>query len=203
MTEKTSHTYYTIGQSSEAEYKDRGSRFIAVSLPVQSVDEFKEKLAEVKQKYPKANHYCFAYVLGVDGNIYRSSDDGEPAGTAGKPILNQIRSKNLVNVAVIVIRYFGGTLLGTSGLIQAYKQVASFVLQSTPLIRKQIELQYKIECDYLKLDEVLRILQSNGCTVHEKKVELFCQINALVPAYRFEEITNIIKAIPGVTVNLL
>jgi putative IMPACT (imprinted ancient) family translation regulator len=93
--------------------------------------------------------------------------------------------------------------LGTSGLIQAYKQVASFVLQSTPLLRKQIELQYKIECDYLKIDEVLRILQSNGCTVHEKKVELFCQINAMVPAYRSEEITNIIKTIPGVTVNLL
>ena len=201
MSEHSAFLYYTIEQSAEAEYKDRGSRFIGISFPVQSVDDFKKGLLDIKIKYPKANHYCYAYVIGVDGSLYRSSDDGEPSGTAGKPILGQIKSKDLVNVAVVVVRYFGGTLLGTSGLIQAYKQVTSFVLQSTPHVRKQIEYKFLVECDYLKLDEVLRILQSNGGTLHDKRIELFCRMQVSVPAYRSEEILNLMKTIPGVIVN--
>ena len=203
MSENPEFFYYTIEQSAEAEYKDRGSRFIAISFPVQSVEVFKKGLVDIKINHPKANHYCYAYIVGVDGNLYRSSDDGEPSGTAGKPILGQIKSKNLVNVAVVVVRYFGGTLLGTSGLMQAYKQVTSFVLQSTPNVRKQIEHNVLIECDYLKLDEVLRILQSNGGSVQDKRIELFCRIQASVPAYRSEEILNFIKSIPGVCINLV
>jgi uncharacterized YigZ family protein len=203
MSENSAFLYYTIEQSAEAEYKDRGSRFIAISFPVQSIEDFKKKLVDIKIKYPKANHYCYAYVIGVDGNVYRSSDDGEPSGTAGKPILGQIKSKGLVNMAVAVVRYFGGTLLGTSGLIQAYKQVTSFVLQSTPIVRKQIEVKYLIECDYLKLDEVLRILQTNGGSVQDKRIELFCRIEVSVPANRSEEILNLIQSIPGVCINLI
>jgi uncharacterized YigZ family protein len=200
MSENSSFLYYTIEQSAEAEYKDRGSRFIAISFPVLSVDDFKSGLNAVKLKYPKANHYCYAYIIGVAEELVRSSDAGEPSGTAGKPILGQLKSKSLVNVAVVVVRYFGGTMLGTSGLIQAYKQVTSFALQSTPIVRRQIEKQFLIECDYLKLDEVLKILQSNGCSVEDKQIELFCRIRASVPAYKSEEIKNIISAMPGIVI---
>ncbi|HEY8971071.1 MAG TPA: YigZ family protein, partial [Puia sp.] len=113
--------YYTIEKEATAEFKDRGSKFIGYAIPVSSVDEFKEKLNEVKKLHPKATHHCFAYRLGLDGNVFRVSDDGEPSGSAGRPILGQIDSKELVNVLVVVVRYFGGTLLGVPGLINAYK----------------------------------------------------------------------------------
>ncbi|MBU6158650.1 MAG: IMPACT family protein [Bacteroidetes bacterium] len=199
MSESESYYYYTVEQSAIAEYKDRGSRFIAATFPVDSPVAFKKIHQMVKQQHPKAHHHCFAYRIGVDGAVFRSGDDGEPAGTAGKPILGQIISKNLTNVAVIVTRYFGGILLGTSGLIQAYKQSASFALQSTPVVRKQIETSFLLECDYLKLDEVLRIIQSNGGNVIQKQIELFCSIQVAVPAFRSTEIRSLLNALPGIT----
>src|SRR5881394_2188011 len=125
--------YYTITQCSNAEFKDRGSKFIAFAFPVETVDDFKKQLQVLKKDHPKAVHHCFAYRIGTDGNNFRSSDDGEPSGTAGKPILGQIDSKELVNVAVIVVRYWGGTLLGVPGLINAYKVSAAMALQVTPI----------------------------------------------------------------------
>jgi putative IMPACT (imprinted ancient) family translation regulator len=107
--------YYTIEKTGSAEFKDRGSRFIALASPVASTDEFKQSLVDIKKLHPKATHHCFAYRLGVDGQTFRVSDDGEPSGTAGRPILGQIDSKGLVNVLVVVVRYFGGTLLGVPG----------------------------------------------------------------------------------------
>jgi len=104
--------YYTIERTGSAEFKDRGSRFIAFALPVASTEGFKQALNEIKKEHPKATHHCFAYRIGLDGNTFRVSDDGEPSGTAGRPILGQIDSKELVNVMVVVVRYFGGTLLG-------------------------------------------------------------------------------------------
>src|SRR5262245_36782634 len=121
--------YFTIAQSSFAEFKDRGSRFLAYAYPIQSTEDFKNYLHQLKKEHPKAVHHCFAYRIGIDGNNFRSSDDGEPSGTAGKPILGQIDSKGLTNTAIVVVRYFGGTLLGVPGLINAYKTSSSFALQ--------------------------------------------------------------------------
>ena len=112
--------YYTIAQPVVTEFKDRGSRFLAYAYPLASVDDFKAKMKLLKEEHPKAVHHCFAYRLGVDGNTFRVSDDGEPSGSAGRPILGQIDSKQLCNVLVVVVRYFGGTLLGVPGLINAY-----------------------------------------------------------------------------------
>ena len=125
-----------------AEFKDRGSRFLAYAFPISSADDFKKRLKELKEEHPKAVHHCFAYRVGTDGNNFRSSDDGEPSGSAGRPILGQIDSKELVDVAIIVVRYFGGTLLGVPGLINAYKTAASFALQSTPIIKKPVLINY-------------------------------------------------------------
>ena len=126
-----SEIYYTIEKTGTAEFRDRGSRFIAFVCPVRSVEEFKSQLSEIKKEHPKATHHCFAYRLGLDGHNFRVSDDGEPAGSAGRPILGQIDSKELVNVLVVVVRYFGGTLLGMPGLIHAYRSVTALALQTT------------------------------------------------------------------------
>lgn len=134
--EATNFYYNTIEKPATAEFKDRGSKFIALAFAIENAEDFKLKLKEVKAQHAKANHHCFAYRLGTDNNNYRSSDDGEPKGSAGLPILNQIISKQLTNVAVVVVRYFGGTLLGVPGLINAYKTATVLALQLSPIIQK-------------------------------------------------------------------
>jgi len=141
----------------------------------------------LKKEHPKAVHHCFAYRIGTDGNNFRSSDDGEPSGTAGKPILGQIDSKELTNVAVIVVRYWGGTLLGVPGLINAYKAATAMALQVTPIIQKQVELKYSIEFDYTQMNEVMMILKQFNCTIIAQEMQLFCLIKTGIPRNRLEE----------------
>ena len=123
-------TYKMLSAPGEGLYKEKGSKFIATAFTVMSEDEVKSALAEVKKKYYDARHHCYAYMIGPDKACFRSSDDGEPSGTAGKPILNQILSKDVTNVCVIVVRYFGGTLLGTGGLIVAYREASKAALDA-------------------------------------------------------------------------
>src|SRR6185295_8222530 len=145
--------YSTIEKSSTAEFKDRGSRFIAFAFPIANVNEFKEKLCDVKKQHPKATHHCFAYRLGADRITYRVSDDGEPSGTAGRPILGQIDSNQLTDVLIIVVRYFGGTLLGVGGLINAYKTAASFALQAGQVVKKPVFIRYRLDFDYTLIND--------------------------------------------------
>ncbi len=180
--------YYTISQPVVAEFKDRGSRFLAYAYPLASVQEFKEKLKQLKEEHPKAAHHCFAYRLGVDGNTFRVSDDGEPSGSAGKPILGQIDSKELTNVLVIVVRYFGGTLLGVPGLINAYKTATSLALQTTPVIQKQLEVNYLLHFDYTKMNDVMMVVKQYNCTVLKQEQHLFCDVEIGVPKNRLEEV---------------
>ena len=140
--------YYTIDKAAFAEFKDKGSRFIAYAYPITKVDDFKKHLQAIKKEHPKAVHHCFAYRLGLDGNTFRVSDDGEPSSTAGKPILNMIDSNELTNILIIVVRYFGGTLLGVSGLITAYKSAAAMALQLIPFVQKPVEINYELQFDY-------------------------------------------------------
>lgn len=179
--------YNTIVQPSTAEFKDRGSKFIAYAFAIETADDFKQQLQALKKEHPKAVHHCFAYRIGTDGNNFRSSDDGEPSGTAGKPILGQIDSKELTDVAMIVVRYWGGTLLGVPGLINAYKTAASLALQVTPIIQKQVEIKYSIEFDYTRMNEVMMILKQFNCTVLQQEMQLFCVIKTGVPKNRLEE----------------
>src|SRR5579863_4632880 len=163
MTEQ--ETYYTIEKDALAEFKDRGSRFIAYACSVKSVEEFKERMNEIKKEHPKATHHCFAYRIGLDGNTHRASDDGEPSGTAGRPILGQIDSKELVNVLVVVVRYFGGTLLGVPGLMNAYRSSAALALQMTPMVQKQVEKELVIRFDYTQVNEVMTLVKQYHCRV--------------------------------------
>lgn len=182
--------YYTIESESFAEFKDRGSRFLACAFPIQTVDDFKKRLKQLKDEHPKAVHHCFAYRMGTDGSQFRVSDDGEPSGTAGRPILAQIDSRQVTNVAVVVVRYFGGTLLGVPGLIQAYKSATAFALQTTPIVQKQVEVFYALEFDYHRMNEVQVLLRQFSCTVYEQELQLFCRIKTGIPKSRLTEVLH-------------
>ena len=173
--------YFTIEKESVAEFKDRGSRFIAFAFPVNTADDFKKRLREIKEEHPKAVHHCFAYRIDIDGNKFRSSDDGEPSGTAGRPILGQIDSRELCNTAIVVARYFGGTLLGVPGLIHAYKTAASFALQSVPITRKPVLINYTLQFDYTIMNEVMRVIKKFDCLVMHQEMQLFCNMKIGVP----------------------
>src|SRR6266487_6094285 len=193
--------YYTIDQNSLAEFKDRGSRFLAYAFPIQSTDDFKNYLQQSKKEHPKAAHHCFAYRLGLDGNNFRSSDDGEPSGTAGKPILGQIDSKGLTNILVIVVRYFGGTLLGVPGLINAYKTATAMALQLTPIIRKAVEVNYQLQFDYMQMNDIMILVKKYNCTIIEQESQLFCVMKLGVPLNRLEEFLYKVNDLSGVEVN--
>ncbi|MBY0480900.1 MAG: IMPACT family protein [Chitinophagaceae bacterium] len=180
--------YQTIEKSAFAEFKDRGSKFFAFIYPIQTVENFKEQLQQLKKEHPKAVHHCFAYRLGLDGNNFRVSDDGEPSGSAGRPILGQIDSKQLTNIAVIVVRYFGGTLLGVPGLINAYKTATVMALQLVPIVEKAIEIVYELQFDYTKMNEVMIVCKQFGCTVIGQEQQLFCLLRIGIPKARLDEV---------------
>lgn len=186
-------TYNTLDRNGFAELKERGSRFLAYGYPISDAESFKQILAELKKEHPKAVHHCFAYRLGFDQNNFRASDDGEPSGTAGKPILGQIDSKQLTNTLIVVVRYFGGTLLGVPGLINSYKTAASMVLQVTPIVQKPIEVNYQLQFDYTRMNEVMMIVKQFGCTVLQQEQQLFCLIKIGIPKARLEEVLYRLK----------
>ena len=204
MTEITTRSFYnTIEKAATAEFKDRGSKFIAYAFPVQTAEEFKKELQSLKKEHPKAVHHCFAYRIGTTGDNFRVNDDGEPSGSAGRPILGQIDSKEITNVAVIVVRYFGGTLLGVPGLINAYKTVTSLSLQVVPVIQKQIEVIYEIHFDYTKMNGVMQILKQYNCSVLSQEMQLFCNILVGIPVSRLKEIIYKLKEAYGLEMNEL
>ena len=186
MANPDKNIYQTVEKEAEAEFKDRGSRFVAYAFPVSSADEFKKRRKELKEEHPKAVHHCFAYRIGTDGTNFRSSDDGEPSGTAGKPILGQIDSKGLTNTAVVVVRYFGGTLLGVPGLINAYKTATSFALQTSSIVRKPVLVHCRLQFDYTILNDAMRIIKKHDCVVVKQDLQLFCMMEIAIPASNLE-----------------
>jgi uncharacterized YigZ family protein len=196
----TAEFLFTIDKPSFAEFKDRGSKFLAFAYPIDTVESFKKHLQQLKKEHPKAVHHCFAYRLGTDGNNFRVNDDGEPSGSAGRPILGQIDSKELTNVAVIVVRYFGGTLLGVPGLINAYKSATSMALQLVPTIQKPILATYQLQFDYTRQNEVMTILKQCNCSILKQEQQLFCIVDVGIPKSRAEEVEYKLKDLHTVDV---
>jgi len=151
--------YKTISSSSIGEFKDRGSKFYAYAFPAYSEEEWQTQLEEVKKEHFKARHHCYAFRLGLDKNNFRANDDGEPSGTAGRPILGQIDSFGLTNVFIVVVRYFGGTKLGTSGLINAYRTSAQIALNNADIIEKSLDDIFQITFDYALMSEVMNTIK--------------------------------------------
>jgi uncharacterized YigZ family protein len=194
--------YNTIEKPSTAEFKDRGSKFTALAFPIANVNEFKEKLAGVKKEHPKATHHCFAYRLGLEGLLFRVSDDGEPSGSAGRPILGQIDSKQVTNVLVVVVRYFGGTLLGVPGLINAYKTAATLALQVTPIVQRPVLLNYRVQFDYTQMNAILKIIRHFDCVINKQETQLFCLFEIGIPKNRLEEVLFKLGEVAGSHVDL-
>jgi uncharacterized YigZ family protein len=169
-------TYNTINSTTAGEFKDRGSRFIAYSVPVKSETDVKEQLELIRKKHHDARHHCYAYRLGPDKSAYRINDDGEPSGTAGKPIYGQILSKDLTNILIVVVRYFGGTKLGVSGLINAYKTSAREALEKATILTKTINDIYEVEFEYDDTSSVMRILKDEGLKPYEQIYEEKCML---------------------------
>jgi uncharacterized YigZ family protein len=192
--------YYTIEQPSMAEFKDRGSKFLAFAYPAKDIDTCKKLLAQLKKEHGKAVHHCLAYRLGEDGSTFRVSDDGEPAGSAGRPILGQIDSKGLTNVFVVVVRYFGGTLLGIPGLINAYKTATALALQLSPIIKKPIEIPYELNFDYHQMNEVMLLVKHYNCSVVEQTAQLFIQLHIGIPKNRLDEVLEKLGVLRDVTI---
>lgn len=165
---KMKESYITIDEEGFAEIREKASKFLAYAFPVTNNDEIRAALESIVRLHPKATHHCYAYRLGIDGNNYRANDDGEPSGTAGRPILGQIDSAGLTDVLVVVVRYFGGTKLGTSGLIQTYKESAQEVLAAIPHIEKKIQIGIKTKINYARSGDAIHIIKSLEGTVTDE-----------------------------------
>lgn len=195
--------YFTINQQASAEYKDRNSKFIAYAFPFPDKNDLKKHLDDLKKMHIKAGHFCFAYRIGVDGNQFRYSDNGEPSGTAGKPILGQIDKQNLCDILIIVARYFGGTLLGVPGLTNAYKTAASLVLQMLPVITKDIETSYQLHFPYEKLNEIMQVIKSCNARIIQQENLLFCSMQLIVPAINLQQFLDLMEKVQGLEIKEL
>ena len=167
-------TFLTVKDTATAIFKDKGSKFIAFIYPVSTMDEIKSILDQKRKEYYDARHVCYAYMLGFERLNFRANDDGEPSGTAGRPILGQINSANLTDVLIIVVRYFGGILLGTSGLINAYKTSACDVINSAEIITKIVEKSFVATCDYQTVNDVMKIIKEYNLELVKSEYNLDC-----------------------------
>ncbi len=170
-------SYQTIASPSEGEYKEKGSKFLAYAYPMDAESDLDGFMASLRDIHPKARHYCYAYKLGLDGTRFRANDDGEPSGTAGKPIYGQILSFGLTNVCIIVIRYFGGTKLGASGLIHAYKEASKAALDNAAIIEKYLYISYQLTFGYDHMGHIMNALKDPDIEITTKFFEDHCVVN--------------------------
>ncbi|MBX2958592.1 MAG: YigZ family protein [Flavobacteriales bacterium] len=196
-------TYQTIAAASEGIYKEKGSKFLAFAYPIFSEEEFKNHLAQLKKDYHDARHHCYAFKLGLTENEYRYSDDGEPNNSAGKPIYGQILSKNLTNVGIVVVRYFGGTKLGVGGLVTAYKEAAADALQNARIIEQTVNNFYQILFDYPVMSEVMNFVKHHQLQITKQLFENACLIEFGIRKSEADAVVNELEKIEGVKVKFL
>lgn len=169
-------TILTVRKPAEGIYKEKGSKFIALVFPVGTEMEIKDHLDTIRKKYHDARHHCYAWRLGADMKHFRSNDDGEPSGSAGPPILGQIRSKNLTNILLVVVRYFGGTLLGVGGLNQAYKSAAADALEKATIVQKKVFSHWELKFAYPQLNAVMKLVKEYDLVMEKQQFDLDCSM---------------------------
>ena len=200
---KQRDTYLTIANESKGLFKDKGSKFISFAFPVSSVEDTQRIIKGLKKEYHDARHHCYAYMLGSGYSEFRANDDGEPSGTAGKPILGQIRSYDLTNIMIVVIRYFGGTLLGVGGLINAYKNASVEAIENNEIIEKLIEDKVSVSFEYPNMNNVMQILKQFDLKPSSQKFEIDCNIIIDVRKTVTEQIVSALDKIYGVDVEII
>ncbi len=190
-------TYKTIEGPVEGTFKDKGSKFIAYAYPIQKEEELKPILASLRSAHGKARHFCWALRLTPDRSIFRLNDDGEPSGTAGRPILNTLLSNDITNILVVVVRYFGGTLLGVPGLINAYKSATVEALKEAKQIEKTINDYYELTFDYLAMNEVMKTIKDEGLSIKKQAFDTTCVIEIEVRKTKLNSILDRFESITG------
>lgn len=198
-----SDEYKTITQPVQGSFRDKGSRFLAFAYPATSETEVKQLLDSLRKQYYDATHHCYAYVLGFDKSAYRVNDDGEPSGTAGKPIYGQILSKDLTNTLIIVVRYYGGTNLGVPGLIHAYKTAAADALNKAEIVTRIVKEVYQIEYPYEVMNDVMKIIKEEILEVINNEFGMKCVIRLAIRHSESERITGRFSKINQLIINYL
>jgi uncharacterized YigZ family protein len=198
-----SDTYLTIEKPAEGIYKDRGSKFLALIFPVKNEGEIKEHLQQLRKEHSGANHHCYAFRLGADKLLFRSNDDGEPSGTAGKPILGQIQSHDLTNILIVVVRYFGGSLLGVPGLIAAYRGAAADAISNAKIVEMQIMEVYELHFPYAAMNDVMKILKDENLQQWDQDFQLDCKLKFSVRKNDADKVLLKLKSITDVKAEYL
>lgn len=196
-------TYKTISASAEGIYKEKGSKFIAFAFPVKSEMEIKEHILRLRKEHHSARHHCYAYRLHSDKSVYRMNDDGEPSGTAGKPIYGQIQSNDLTNILIVVVRYFGGTLLGVSGLIKAYRNATIDAISYSEIITKTINEVYLVTCNYEFQNEVIKIIKQEDLKIINNQSRERFIMTFEVRKSKADKVINLIKFIPDCDIKFI
>lgn len=196
-------TYKTISGNAEGLFKDKGSKFIAYAFPLVCDEEVKPIIQQLKKEHHTARHHCYAYRIGTKGENYRANDDGEPSGTAGRPILGQLLSNEITNILVVVVRYFGGTLLGVSGLINAYKNATSDVINNADVISCIVENKYRMKFDYPLQNFVMRIIKEEAINVIQTKFEMDCEMTIGIRLKKKKQALSKFEKIEGLKITEL
>ena len=192
-----SDIYKTIATTSQGIFKEKGSRFVSFAVPISSQEEIKPIIDKIRKEHHEARHHCYAYIIGQERIIWRVNDDGEPSGTAGRPILGQINSFGLTNIIIVVSRYFGGTLLGVSGLINAYRSAAESALRNAELTEKTVNEYYKITYPYISMNDVMKILKEENIGQSEQSFDIECNILLNFRVSAKEKVLNRLSRIDG------
>ena len=195
-----SDTYKTIISEAEGLYKEKGSKFLSFAMPVSTAEQAKEIVKEYRKKYYDARHVCYAYMIGAERTDFRANDDGEPSGTAGRTILGQINSRELTNVLVIVIRYFGGILLGTCGLVVAYKEATADALNQTEIIEKTVDIRISISFDYVLMNDVMRVIKDVNAQITAQTYVNQCMMQLSIRKQDAELLSSKLKKILGLVI---
>jgi len=196
-------TYRTILAPVEGVFRDKGSKFIAYAYPFQKEEAIKDIIAQLKSMHPKARHHCWAYRLTVDRSVFRINDDGEPSGTAGRPILNVLLSNDLTNVLVVVVRYFGGTLLGVPGLINAYKSATKEAIDLAEVLTCTVNDVYELQFDYLQMNDVMRIVKDSDLKIYSQEFDTSCKLQFEIRKLQVNEILGRFEKIEGVNLRFI
>ena len=196
-------SYLTIAAPAEAIYKEKSSKFLTYAYPVRTEEEIREHLEVLYKRHYDATHHCYAWRLGPHGETFRANDDGEPSGTAGKPILGQLLSNELTDCLVVVVRYFGGTKLGVSGLIQAYKESTAAVIEEAEIIEKTVDRVFTLEYPYLVMNDVMRIIKEEQPNILSQEFDNLCTMTLRIRESEADILIAKLEKVEGVTVEII
>ncbi len=202
MTE-VSDSYLTIASAAECTMRERSSKFLSFAYPVTDEEQIRTHLDSLRKRYYDATHHCYAWRLGPHGEHFRANDDGEPSATAGKPILGQMLSNNITNCLIVVVRYFGGTKLGVSGLIQAYREAAADVIEQSTIIEKTVDTLLRVDFSYMAMNDIMRIVKEESPTIVEQLFDNLCSLTLAMRQSRAQTLIGKLNKVSGATIEIL